>query len=355
MSLLIAFATLSVANGSFQPAQEKPKNIIIHITIKRMELGSIEAQVDITVKNLRQYEKPEYEKPESPLREEIAVCVEEKQFHYDPGKGWVPSHSYHWIFLNLDPVWRESLGGSLTTRFDPVGQEQLYPIDEYMLDITFKFSKDEVPRDFIYQSDIGLGIRCLIPGLSVVEEARDITENEQGTGLNVRFYLRRFFSSGLILMVLFISYALLGSLPLIKPDKLSERLSVCLSLFFFTVSFAFTQASTLQAGASLADELTAIVLVGVGLFSIISIIEKTLLEGKPKLEILQYPVEGAVLLFLSFIINVRSAFYANMANQYPWLEFPFSIIPIVTTLGILFGFVSKTIFFLIRKLRKAVS
>lgn len=348
MSLLIAFATLSVANGSFQPAQEKPKNIIIYITIKRMELGSIEAQVDITVKNLRQYEKPE-----SPLREEIKFCIEERHFHYDPGKGWVPSYSHHWIFLNLDPVWRESLVGSLTTRFYPEGQEQLYPIDEYMLDITFKFGKDI--RDFIYQSDIGLDIRCLIPGLSVVEEARDITEDEWGTGLNVRFYLRGAFSRGLILIVLFISYALLGSLPLIKPDKLSERLSVCLSLFFFIISFAFTQASTFQARASLADELTAIVLAGVGLFSIISIIEKALLEGKPKLEILQYPVEGAVLLFLSFMINLRSAFYANMANQYPWLEFPFSIIPIVTTLGILFGFVSKTIFFLIRKLRKAVS
>ncbi|MGQ9597246.1 MAG: hypothetical protein ACUVQY_02910 [Thermoproteota archaeon] len=223
-----------------------------------------------------------------------------------------------------------------------------------MLDITFRFSKDEVPRDFIYQSDIGLGIKCLIPGLSVMEEARDITENDWGTGLNVRFYLRRTFSRSLILMVLFISYTLLGSLPLIKPDKLSERLSVCLSLFF-TISFVFTQASTLQAGATLADELTGVILVGVGLFSIISIIEKTILEGKPKLETLQYPVEGAVLLLLSFELHLRLAYYANMANQYPWLEFPVLIILIVTTIGILYGFVSKTIFFLIGKRRKAVS
>ncbi|MGQ9597245.1 MAG: hypothetical protein ACUVUS_07725 [Thermoproteota archaeon] len=86
---------MSVANDGSQPAQEKSKNIVIYITLKRMELSSIEAQVDITVKNLRQ----RYEKPESPLREEIKVCIEENRFYYDPGKGWVPNHvEYHFFF-----------------------------------------------------------------------------------------------------------------------------------------------------------------------------------------------------------------------------------------------------------------
>ncbi|MEM2089023.1 MAG: hypothetical protein QXF52_10210 [Thermoproteota archaeon] len=334
---------MSVASNSSQLAEEKPKNIIITITLRRMELGDFEAQIECMVEN-ESYIKNG--KREFLRKEKISTLVGLERFP---------------TLLNLQPELNgECYRGTMTLMLHPEGSTQLYPFDEYMLNITFLLSKVEVPREFIHGTTMALGIRCLIPGLSVTptcveKQAQDMIENEWGIGLKPVFYLRRPFTSGLILLVLFISYALLGSLPLIKPDKLSERLSICLSLFFFTISFALTQASTLQAGATLADELTAIALIGVGLFSIISIIEKTLLEGNPRLEPLQYPVEGFIMLFLSFLINVRLAYYAGLANQYPWIEFPFLLIPVFTTVGILYGFVSKTIFFLLRMRRKTVS
>lgn len=338
--LLVMFTifTMSVASNSSQPAEEKPKNIIITITLRRMELGDFEAQIDVMVKN-ESYIKNG--KKEFLRKEKISTSVGLERFL---------------TLLDLQPeLDGESYRGTMTLMLHPEGSTQLYPFDEYMLNITFLLSKDEVPREFIHGTTMALRIRCLIPGLSVTNQVQNMIEDEWGSGLNVELYLGRPFSRTLILIVLFISYALLGGLPLIKPDKLSERLSVCLSLFFFTISFAFTQASTLQAGATLADELTGVALAGVGLFSIISIIEKTILEGNPRLEPLQYPVEGFILLFLSFVVNSRLAYYAGLANQYPWSQFPFLLIPVFTTVGILYGFVSKTIFFLMRTRKKPVS
>lgn len=121
-SLLVTLATLSVTNGGSQPAQEKPKNIII-ITLKRMELGDIEAQVNVIVKNLLVMQKVDSSLKYAPYEEPVTVLV-------SPGP----------IFRLLPDEWGVHRR-SLTTTFHPAGSTELYPIDEYMLNIACRFSK----------------------------------------------------------------------------------------------------------------------------------------------------------------------------------------------------------------------
>jgi hypothetical protein len=123
--------------------------------------------------------------------------------------------------------------------------------------------------------------------------------------------------------VLIISCLLLGSLLLIRPDKLEPRLSVCLSLFLFAISFNFTiePPAVYQARATLGETLTFFLLMGAGLLSVLSVIERTVFEARPNFVILQYPMEGFVLSLLSFALYSQLAYLSGLVRPYPTMQY----------------------------------
>ncbi|MBO3810282.1 MAG: hypothetical protein FGF50_11920, partial [Candidatus Brockarchaeota archaeon] len=135
-----------------------------------MELGDIEVQVDATVKNLpyilKNWEK-EQEKEQFLRPEKIPAMVRVGQLV---------------ILFELLPDPLGAYRGTITGMYHPNGSTQLYPFDEYMLNVTFLLSKDEVPREFIHGTTIALGIRCLIPGLSVTNQVQNMIDEEGGSG-----------------------------------------------------------------------------------------------------------------------------------------------------------------------------
>lgn len=257
--------------------------------------------------------------------------------------------------------------GTQTMTFHPRGNTEFYPLDGYALNFTFTV---HLLGDLIDDTNTKCEIRCLIPGFDQYKESGAsedrfdaITESISDEGfpqvqLNTKVYLQRGFSSQLVMSVIFISYLLLGSLLLIKPDKLEQRLSACLTLFLFAISFTFTiQAPTaLQARATFAETLTFMLLIGAGLLSVLSVIEKTLFEEKPRLEVLQYIIEGAVLVLLCLTLQGQVNHFIGMSGGYPWLRSSgatFIAFSAVLIAAILYGYVSKTALFIIRRRKKS--
>lgn len=312
--------------------------------MKRMEPEGIEAYIEVLFN-------------EFPFEaESITVSVERQQlFMLSPAK----------IDLQPDEFNRRVCRGNMTTFIYPEGSTELYPMDAYLLNFNITVyarmpERAEVPGTFIDQSNIWVYFRCLIPGLDEVVEREgfqsgvsSITYDLKGVHLNLRVYLQRWFSSQLIMSVLIISYLLLGSLLLIKPDKLEQRLSVCLTLFLFAISFTFTidPPPVYQARATLGETLTFFLLMGAGLLSVLSVIERTVFEARPKLEILQYPIEGFVLSLLSFALYSQLAYFAGLVRPYPTTQYhPLQAVIFIT--AILYGYLAKTILFLAFRMRK---
>jgi hypothetical protein len=338
---------VGTSNCVSQPVQQKEGHFFsFTVLLRRMEMQEITAEVQIEFMNM----------PYNLTEPNLLVSVLQTQEY---------GEEYDKVEMQVvDPI-GHYYRGIQTMAFHPNGNTEFYPMDEYVLNFTFIVN---IPHDLINYTNTKVGIKCLIPGLDEYKEAGtsedrfDVIapywkEGYQQVQLNTKIYLQRGFSSQLVMSVLFISFLLLGSLLLIKPDKLEQRLSACLTLFLFAISFTFTiQVPTaLQARATFAETLTFILLIGAGLLSVISVIEKILLEEKPKLEILQYPIEGAILILLSLALHGQISHFIGIASGYPWLQSSsttFVAFSAILIIAILYGYVSKTALFILRKRRK---
>ncbi len=251
-------------------------------------------------------------------------------------------------------------GSLLTNRFHFKGLTELYPYDSYMLNITFRspsfgllnenntWTKPEsFTGGFDLREEAGTGSK---PFTMTYEQQ----ESDEEMVLNFKVYLSRSGSStSLITQVLVICYLLVGSLPLIKPEKLEHRLSICLSLFIFAVTFTFTIPIPTLSRATLAENLIFILLTGAGAFSVVSVIEKALIEANEKFAVSRFLVEGLVVLLL--VNTLRTALTGlispKLAAEYPWSSFPPELM-LILTVTLLFGYVSVALAFSLNRLWK---
>ena len=346
LTLLMAMISLAgVPSGSSSPVQQLQKPMFsFTVLLKQMEMQEITADVQIDYLNM----------PSELTPNNLMVFVEQKREY--------GGEYNHFEMQVVDPI-GHSYRGTQTIVFHPRGNTELYPLDGYALNFTFTV---RLPSDLIKSTNTKVGLICLIPGLEGYKEAGTsddkfdaVTESYSSDGfpevqLNTSIHLQRGFSSQLVMSVLFISFLLLGSLLLIQPNKLEQRLSACLTLFMFSISFTFTiQAPTaLQARATFAETLTFILLIGAGLLSVLSVVEKTLFEERPRFVSLQYPIEGAVLILLSLTLHGQISHFIDISGGYPWLHLSstFYILSAVLITAILYGYVIKTTLFL--KMRK---
>lgn len=269
--------------------------------------------------------------------------------------------------------------GNVTTGFQLVGPTQLYPFDSYMLNITFvlPFRVREwnvSASSIINQTNTWLKIDSRVgefdwigdpapPGgerrefsnityeLSTASEG--VEAGVEWVSLNCKtIFFRPTSSTNLIMAVLGICYALVGSLPLIKPDRLEYRLSVCLSLFVFAVTFTFTIPVPTLTGATLAETLILILLTAAGMFSIVSIVEKALIEVRKRLAVCQYFAEGMILWVL--ILQLGSSLTIltmGLATQAPWASVP-STLSAFLSISLFYGYAAVTLAFIFNLVRK---
>ena len=341
--ILVGASVVGTSNCVSQPVQqEEGPSFLFRVLLRRMEMQEITAEVQIEFMNM----------PYNLTEPNLMVSVEQMQEY---------GGEYDKIEMRvMDPI-GHYYRGTQTMIFHPRGNTEFYPLDEYALNFTFTV---RLPRELIDYTNTKVEIRCLIPGLDEYKETgtsedrfdvitESFKEGFQQVQLNTKIYLQRGFSSQLVMSVLFISFLLLGSLLLIKPDKLEQRLSACLTLFLFAISFTFTiQVPTAQARATFAEILTFMLLIGAGLLSVLSVIEKVIFEEKPRLEILQYPIEGAVLILLSLTLHGQISHFIGMSGNYPWLRSlgaTFMLISAILIAAILYGYVLKTALFVRRR------
>jgi hypothetical protein len=269
--------------------------------------------------------------------------------------------------------------GNVTTSFQLVGPTQLYPFDSYMLNITFvlPFRVREwnvSASSIINQTNTLFNMICRVgefdwtfdpsppPGeipkfsnityeLSTASEG--VEAGVEWVSLNCKtIFFRPTSSTNLIMAVLGICYALVGSLPLIKPDRLEYRLSVCLSLFVFAVTFTFTIPVPTLTRATLAETLILILLTAAGMFSIVSIVEKALIEVRKRLAVCQYFAEGMILWVL--ILQLGSSLTIltmGLATQAPWASVP-STLSAFLSISLFYGYAAVTLAFIFNLVRK---
>jgi hypothetical protein len=269
--------------------------------------------------------------------------------------------------------------GNVTTSFQLVGPKQVYPFDSYMLNITFvlPFRVREwnvSASSIINQANTLLNIICRVgefdwatepatPGGTMPKFSNityELSTASEGVLAGVEWaslsckiiLLRPTSSTNLIMVVLGICYALVGSLPLIKPDRLEYRLSVCLSLFVFAVTFTFTIPVPTTTRATLAETLILYLLTAAGMFSIVSIIEKALIEVRQRLAVCQYLAEGIILWLLILQLGSSLTILTNgLATQAPWASVPSTLSPLLS-ISLFYGYAAVTLAFIFNLVRK---
>lgn len=232
-------------------------------------------------------------------------------------------------------------------RFNFRGLTELYPYDSYWLNITFKCPS----LGLIGEGNTVTKPQTLAAGFSLMEgegasgKPFTVTYATEGgveqAAVNFEVFLYRTPSSiDLIMQVLIICFFLVGSIPLIKPDKLEHRLTICLSLFIFAVTFTFTIPIPALSRATLAESLIFTLLTGAGLFSVVSVVERAIQEARPRLMPSRFVLEGLVVLFLANAVRValEGLVTPSLAAEYPWAYLPPYLLPILV-IALAFGYV----------------
>jgi hypothetical protein len=310
------------------------------------ETRTLEAPIDIWFENL-----PDNFKNEKGEYNFSSIPVDFEQWHNSGQVLLLPEGKDSQIIYH----------GSLpTNRFNFRGLTELYPFDSYLLDITFRSPSFGLinenntvtkPENFAGGFDLreepGTGNKPFTMTYETQEWGEEVV-------LNFKVYVSRSSSStNLIMQVLGICYLLVGSLPLIRPEKLEHRLSVCLSLFIFAVTFTFTIPIPTLNRATLAENLIFILLTGAGAFSVVSVVEKALLEAKQKFAVSRFLIEGLVVLFLvGTLWNALTGLISpQLAAEYAWASFPQELMYLLSV-SLLFGYVSVTLVFALNILWK---
>jgi len=157
------------------------------------------------------------------------------------------------------------------------------------------------------------------------------------------------------LLVVQVCYLLLGSIPLIAPERLEHRLTICLTLFIFSISF-FTALSppTRTYRMTLGEMFVYALLMGTGFIAVASVLEKALIEAKPRLRACQYILEGLFLLMTIGTLQGNFGWFLQALRAYPWQANP-SVLGLISGSYIpflLYGYVAKTLVFVVNSLRK---
>lgn len=240
-----------------------------------------------------------------------------------------------------------SFMGSLPeNRFNFRGLTELYPYDSYMLNITFttpSLGLIDIDNTVTKPEPLEAGF-TLREGEGPSGKPFTITYATEGgveeAVVNFEVYLYRTPSSiDLIMQVLIICFFLVGSIPLIKPDKLEHRLTICLSLFIFAVTFTFTIPIPAMSRATLAESLIFTLLTGAGLFSVVSVVERAVQEARPRLMPSRFVLEGLVVLFLANAVRgaLEGLVTPSLAAEYPWSYLPPYLLPLLVV-ALAFGY-----------------
>ncbi len=336
----------SCSSSSTEEKQESQFIFLVRLGQIDWENRTIEAPIEIWFQNL-----PANFKNEKGQFNFSSILVEFEQWHNTGGVQLYPREE------NADISYYGSLPAN---RFHFRGLTELYPYDSYLLNITFwspsfglinennTMSKPEnFAGGFDLREEPGTGDKPFTLTYEPQEGGEEVV-------LNFKVYLSRSASStSLIMQVLGICYLLVGSLSLIKPEKLEHRLSICLSLFIFAVTFTFTIPKPTLNRATLAENLIFILLTGAGAFSVVSVIEKALIEVNQKLAASRFLIEGLVMLFLvSTLRNVLTGLISpQVAAEYPWSSLPPELM-FILTVPLVFGYVSVVLAFTLNKVWK---
>jgi hypothetical protein len=209
--------------------------------------------------------------------------------------------------------------GNVTAVFRLFGYKEFYPFDSYLLNLTFilpnfgLITQDITNLITFWGEDYGWG------GIDYY-----VTWVGEMAYINSQIVLDRDRGARVIsiMPVLAISFLLLGGITLIKPERLEHRLSICLSLFIFSISYSSTMRVS-NAGLTLGEVIINVLLFGTGILAFVSIVEKALIEVKPRLSFVHYIFDGFIIVFIAsgltgFGMGGLLANFALMAEVYPW-------------------------------------
>jgi hypothetical protein len=248
--------------------------------------------------------------------------------------------------------------GNVSASFRLFGITDFYPYDVYMVNLTFSLPHFGLINENNTYVNVDFEEAGLLGQSRRPQLFDSIVLDGEFVKLNVKFGLDRgYYEPMQFGLIIIICFSLLGSMPLIKPEKLEQRLTICLTLFIFSISFA----SSIQFPAKpllwmpFTKALVGTLLAGTGFLAIASVIEKALIDVNPRLGVCQYILEGLFLLLIGGSLTpatTQFSAYLQVIRVYPW-QATYSLLGIVSGMYapfVLYGYVSKTFVFVTRPL-----
>jgi len=233
------------------------------------------------------------------------------------------------------------------------GLVEFYPFDVHMVNITFS-----LPNFGLINQDNSIAIVSFIgeTGAEWKGPFSSVVWDKETAKLNLNYLFSRGSSEvGSFLGVIMVCYLLLGSTPLIDPEKLEHRLTICLTLFIFSISFFSTISPPIKTfRMSLGEALVYALLIGTGMFAVASVVEKALIDVKPRLKVCQYVLDGFFLLITIATLNSSFVWFLEALRGSPWQANSTLVAMLsgVLAIPLSYGYVSKTLVFAVRSLRK---
>jgi len=246
--------------------------------------------------------------------------------------------------------------GNVSIAFRRFGLTEFYPYDIYMVNITFSLPN----FGLINENSVELSVYFL----GEIEKAGGQFSSVVWDGEQAKLNYRYFFSRGpsevhLFLSVIQACYLLLGSTPLINPERLEHRLTICLTLFIFSITFFTTispptRTTETWRRMTLSEAMVYALVTGTGYIAVVSVLEKVLIEAKPRLRVCQYAFEGIFLLVTIGTLLGYLGWFSSALMAYPWQANP-AVTGLISGLNSIpwlsYGYVSKTLVFAVRSLR----
>jgi hypothetical protein len=241
--------------------------------------------------------------------------------------------------------------GNVSAVFRLFGLKEFYPLDSYLLNLTFTLPNfgliTENNTDFIMYlgEDYGWGsvhFDVIWDGEMAIISTH--LEFIRGSGTS---------ATASLMSVLICSFCLLGSTTLIRPERLEYRLTICLTLFIFSISYSSTMKVD---GLSLGEAIINGLLFGTGLFAVVSIIEKALIEVNPRLSVSHYVLDGGFLIMTATSLTAAGSLglLADRLKAYPWQASPtvVSLLSGILAIPLLYAYIPKTSIFVVHSLWK---
>lgn len=241
--------------------------------------------------------------------------------------------------------------GNVSAVFRLFGLKEFYPFDSYLLNLTFTLpnfgliTENNTELVMYLGEDYGWGsVSFGVIWDGEMARVSSHLEFTRGSGTS---------ATASIMSVLICSFLLLGSTTLISPERLEYRLTICLTLFIFSISYSSAMKVD---GLSLGESLINSLLFGTGLFAVVSIIERALIEVKPRLSVSHYVLDGLFLITTATSLTAGSSLssFASMVKVYPWQASPtvVSLLSGILAIPLLYAYIPKTSIFVVHSLWK---